>query len=269
MSFFFEGKLKELGIMGYLKRIGIDTIKELINSSNIDAAGNNQKYIFWENIAILNDYECIACDCPKECWCRQHKCQGHYIIKDISFDCFLDTYVKLWTPVHARNGIKEDVIWKRHFVGRQEKSVQFLKDLKINYDNILDHVRQIRKCGFCDNVFDEIQTVLSGSSLSLSISNLYQAKLLSQLFYDSIVAFDTASRRKIVKAGYSDPLKHPSGFISMNQSLYEDLKAYDLPISEYRELDKPFSAMSGLSNIPNGQPMSRVVDKIFYSPKTK
>jgi hypothetical protein len=99
------------------------------------------------------------------------------------------------------------------------------------------------------------------------VSNLYEAKMWSQLFYDSIVAFDTRSKRELKMAGYSDPAQD---FLGMNRELFDDLRklseTHDLGVPGLRQLDSPGRVDPQLQEPVGGQPLSRVIDKIFYRP---
>jgi hypothetical protein len=102
-------------------------------------------------------------------------------------------------------------------------------------------------------------------SIEGSVTNLYEAKMWSQLFYDSLVPFDTASKKEIKRAGYTT-----TDFLAMNRELFRDLRrfaeAYGLGVADIRALDSPAAVAPCVSSLPGGQPLSRVLDKIFYSP---
>lgn len=89
----------------------------------------------------------------------------------------------------------------------------------------------------------------------------------SQLFYDSAVPFDSKSCSKITQSGYTNPLKD---FAKMNRELFTDLRLFasrnNMDVVELRNLDRPWSVSQELVSNKNGQPLSRVLDKIFYSP---
>jgi hypothetical protein len=57
----------------------------------------------------------------------------------------------------------------------------------------------------------------------------------------------------------------------MNEDLFCDLRrfaeAHNVDIPTIRALDSPHAVVPGLTPTSGGQPLSRVVDKIFYSPK--
>jgi hypothetical protein len=179
-------------------------------------------------------------------------------VKQISFDKFLDTYVHLWIPPRARGNVKGAVLHSAPFNGRQKNSVGPLRWLRENWEDVARRVRAYNQCGLCG--FE--------APFPIEVCNLYEAKMWSQLFYDSLVPFDTSSRRRIARAGYTDPIQN---YMRMNRELFDDLKGMassnDLDMTGLRHLDTPWTVASGMAAIPNGQPLSRVIDKMFYSPK--
>jgi hypothetical protein len=166
--------------------------------------------------------------------------------------------VKLWVPPKARENVTNAIVNGVPFNGRQRNSVWILQWLRDNWAVILDTVRRYDKCGLCD----------STTPLIDKVDNLYEAKMWSQLFYDSVVPFDTDSRQKIKKAGYIDPIKD---FSAMNKALFQDLRAFSakhgLGVSGIRQLDTPWDMNSEFIKPVGDQPLSRVLDKMFYSPK--
>src|SRR4029077_18723572 len=80
----------------------------------------------------------------------------------------------------------------------------------------------------------------------------------------------TASKKKIRDAGYPDPIKD---FSAMNRELFRDLRRlsekHRLSVADVRGLDSPSTIVNRLTPWAHGQPLSRVVDKIFYSPRLK
>jgi len=138
-----------------------------------------------------------------------------------------------------------------------------LKWLQENWSSILDGVRRYDKCGLCDPTVPLDDHV----SNRYEVSNLYAGKMWSQLFYDSLIPFDSKSGARIKKAGYSDPTK---AFFAMNRELFRDLRRlsedHGLGVPGIRQLDSPCMDVPQLPVPAGGQPLSRVVDKIFYSP---
>lgn len=243
--------------MGDILRWSQSQIRQVITESNKQSAIGSQKYVKWENQAIHSDYEFIECPCDESCWCRQNLCSGHYRIKEISFEQYLKTYVNLWVPPHARENVRRAVVEGNPFHGRQRNAVPCLSWLRDNWPVILQSVRLYNKCGLCN----------SSVPLINKVDNLYEAKMWSQLFYDSVVPFDTKSRAKIKKAGYIDPMRD---YLAMNKALFQDLRVFStangLGVSGIRRLDSPWSLGPEFRKPVGDQPLSRVLDKMFYSP---
>jgi hypothetical protein len=249
--------------VGYISKLLPDEIRRVIRASNTASAQGSQKYVVWENRAIHSDYDFPACQCRDGCWCRRNACVGHYRLKEVIFDQFLETYVKLWIPPNSRKNVKNAVLAGTSFNGRERNAIQPLKWLREHWSSILDDVRSYDKCGLCyppGRVEDYV-------SHRYEVRNLYAAKMWSQLFYDSLVPFDTKSRARIKKAGYLDPTR---AYFAMNRELFSDLRAlsenHQLGAQAVRQLDSPWMAVAKLLVPAGGQPLSRVVDKIFYSP---
>ena len=244
--------------MGDLPRWSLDQIRRVIRDSNKVSAQGSQKYVVWENRAIQSDYEFIACPCGDDCWCKRNACAGHYRLKEITFDEFLETYVALWIPPKDRENVKGAVLKRTSFNGRQKNAIKPLQWLRESWSSILDKVRGYNKCGLCDSTVP----------LVAHISNLYEAKMWSQLFYDSLVPFDTKSKTKIKRAHYPDPT---NDFLAMNREMFRDLRklsdTHGLGVPGIRQLDSPWMVVPQLREPVGGQPLSRVVDKIFYMPR--
>ena len=244
--------------MGYISSLSPDEVRRVIRESNKASDQGSEKYIVWENRALHSDYEFVACLCGDTCWCKRNACVGHYRLKEVTFDEFLDTYVTLWIPLKFRENVKGAILEGIRFNGRQRNAIKPLQWLRENWVRILDKVREYDKCGLCDSTVP----------IAANVSNLYEAKMWSQLFYDSLVPFDTKSRIKIMRAGYPDPIRD---FLAMNKELFLDLRrlsdAYGLGVPGVRQLDSPCMVVPQLREPVGGQPLSRVLDKIFYSPR--
>ena len=241
--------------MGNLSKWSPDVIRRKIAESNKRSAQGTQDYLGGENRAIHCDYAFMPCSCNESCWCRHNFCSGHYRIKEIPFDRFLGTYISLWIPPKARENIRLAVLFGTPFNGRQAGAIQPLQWLRKNWSSVLARVRSYDECGLCD-------TAPRGPS---SVAGLYEAKMWSQLFYDSLIPFDTESRRQIKRAGYPDPEK---SYKMMNKAMFRDLRMvsekYRLDVDAIRQLDMPEEELSQLRSSPGGQPLSRVLDKLFY-----
>jgi hypothetical protein len=245
--------------MGSIRDITIAEFRNTISNSNKVSFSGNQKYVAWESKAIQDDYEFLDCMCKDDCWCKRTGCTGHYRIREINFNQFINTYVHLWIPERHRKNVKDAVLGEKAFKGREKEAIPHLRWLMLHWDETLNRIRQHDKSGLCNN---GIPKGVFNDNL-----NLYKAKMWSQLYYDCFVPFDTKSCINIKKAGYANPKKE---FAKTNVELFNDLKIFatknNLSVIEIRNLDQPWSVSQELPFNKNGQPLSRVLDKLFYSP---
>ena len=249
--------------MGYISSLSLEEIRLLIRESNRASARGSQRYLVGENRAIQSDYDFVPCRCGDDCWCKRNACAGHYRLKEVTFDDYLATYLTLWIPPNARTNVKRAVVEGAPFDGHERNAAKPLKWLQENWSGILADVRRYDKCGLCHPTgFLEDQV-----SNRYEVSNLYAGKMWSQLFYDSLVPFDWKARARIKRAGYSDPTK---AFFAMNREMFCDLRRlsedHGLGVPGIRQLDSPHIILPQLPVSAGGQPLSRVLDKIFYSP---
>lgn len=243
---------------GHVSELSPDEIRQRIVDSNRRSAGGRAKYVYGEASAICSDYELVACGCRDDCWCKRHACAGHYRLKEITFQAFLSTYLNLWIPPNSRQCVERAVLDGFLFKGRQKAAVEPLRNLRANWQSTLDGVQRYGGCGLCDSAIPLV---------AARVTNLYEAKMWSQLFYDSIVPFDTKSRAAMKRAGYSSPAQD---FLAMNRELFADIRklsdTHGLTIPDLSRLDTPGAVNRQLREPAGGQPLSRVVDKIFYRP---
>lgn len=243
--------------MGMISELPLNRAMETITASNRQSAQKLQRYVFHENAVIQADYDFVACKCPPSCWCKTHGCTGHYVIREIGFGDFLDSYALLWLPPRARMRVKEAVLHGAQFNGRQRNAVGFLRDLHQNWDARLAQARSHRKTGLCDE----------GVPTGIRVGNLYEAKIWSQLFYDSLVPFDTTARARMIRGGYTNPLRDYS---LTNLEMFSDLRSFSsrlhLGLPGIRGLDTPWTVAPGMTQLTCGQPLSRILDKLFYLP---
>ncbi len=244
--------------MGSIADSSLDKIREAIRNSNKQAAQGRPQYLIWEDRALHSDYEFIACPCGGLCWCKRNGCGGHYRLKEVTFERFLETYATLWTP--NRRALRQAVLGGIRFKGRGQNAVEPLQWLSERWPSILGDVRRYDKCGLCDSSAPPLVT-------RVGIFNLWDAKIWSQLYYDSLIPFDYESKRKIKNAGYPDPT---IDFLATNRELFGDLRKFSdshgLGVRGLRDLDSPWTVEPQYRKSSVGQPLSRVVDKIFYIP---
>jgi hypothetical protein len=159
--------------------------------------------------------------------------------------------------------LRDAVLSGTAFNGREKNAIGPLKWLQKNWPSVISEVRSYDKCGLCDPYVCPSDHV----SNRYEVNNLYAGKMWSQLFYDSLVPFDWKSKARIKKAGYPDPTK---AFFAMSRKLFHDLRrlsdVHRLEVPGIRQLDSPWMVVPRLRKPTGGQPLSRVLDKIFYRP---
>ena len=106
---------------------------------------SQQGYLFSENQAIQSNYELINCRCEDDCWCKRNGCVGHYRIREIDFDHFLNTYVRLWVPQNSRYNVKNAVLHSIPYNGRQRNAIPHLQWLKGKLNSFLEKCRIIQE----------------------------------------------------------------------------------------------------------------------------
>jgi hypothetical protein len=192
---------------------------------------------------------------------------------DLDFDTFLDSFAKLW--VRGSPAFKEEVNYSGSKAnGRWAGGIRLLREIKKRWSNwdksgksLPSVVSTIRHCYFCDESFNRITPVIRTIVGMVDDSTgVYTSKLISQLFYDIAVPFDTASAAKQLKCGY-DPRSYGAG--KMRQDAKDWLVANKMSINDFRGLDDaPESCWFNEDrqrHKDHGAACSRVLDKLFYS----
>lgn len=90
------------------------------------------------------DYKFLRCPCGSDCWCQRNACDGHYRIKKITFDEFLEAYAALWIPPTARKNLKKAVLTGSPFKQRQRNAVEPLQRLRGRRNSVAGIHRGLR-----------------------------------------------------------------------------------------------------------------------------
>lgn len=165
------------------------------------------------------------------------------------------------------------MINQQNFVaeGRYKNSVPVLRAIKHKWNNwdgkgnsLAKLVNQYRYTYLCDGVFDEIQGLVNQIKQVCSVdgTGVYTSKLISQLFPDIAVPFDTASSQKMARNGYN-PMSYGK---AMGADIKEFIQRNKLSMSNFRALDKAPSKIWNAKPQLKGEftSCSRVIDKLFY-----
>ncbi|MBM3240594.1 hypothetical protein FJZ31_30285 [Candidatus Poribacteria bacterium] len=220
---------------------------------------------------LIECYEFVNPNCSLDCFCRKNGCDGVWVLKDnVSYDVFVYHYANLW----ARGS--EDFINKvsndNLEIGqvRWSAGIQILRRLKNNWNNfnssgesLPQKINKIRRCFFCNDSFEITKNIIEDIKSIVRNSGVYRSKLISSLFYDIIIPFDTESRDRQENCGYN-PEKYG---LEMRKDALEFLIKNKLSIDEFRNLDdakEKYWDDEYNQSIPYGTVCSRVIDKLFY-----
>ena len=245
----------------------------VVAASNAKAMAKRHKYPPYEADFLRRCCAFGAAACGPRCFCQEVGSTGVWSLRpDVDFATFLDCYANLWA--RGVSTLKAAVYDRRKPArGRFRNMVRILRaiaDLWPDWDgrgnSLPQVVSEISRCYFCDDAFDHVRPIASRiRGLIYDSTGVATSKLISQLFYDIAVPFDSRSKSEQVRSGY-DPFQLGGG------TLWEDvrtwLRAEGLNIDHFRSLDeapsKYWSADLG-PDAPRLAPCSRVLDKLFYA----
>jgi hypothetical protein len=199
-------------------------------------------------------------------------CSGVWSLRqDLEFEPFLDSYANLWARgVSTLKLALRDP--KRQAGGRFRNMVPVLMAVKDRWSvwddqgrSLPQTVGDIKRCYFCDDVFDLIRPITDRiRGLAHDTTGVSTAKVISQLFYDVAVPFDTKSKASQKISGY-DPLALGGG------AMWEDTRTWlqhrRMSIDDFRCLDDAPLKYWPVTRVPRPPSLtacSRVLDKLFY-----
>ena len=242
--------------------------RRIVSDSNQAAMRKRHKYPLYERPFLDCCCTFQQAGCTPECFCRRVGCSGVWTLRpDVEFRVFLSHYCNLW------------VEGKQTFIGYVENdsrtgwptewnnAVPLLREIRRRWSNWDEHgsslpsvVSKIRRCYFCNDSFSLIMpTVRVIENLNIDAHKLFTSKLVSQLFYDVAVPFDTESAGNQKASGY-EPKSYGDG------RMRKQAKAWPLAnnktIDDFRKLDG--APESCWPSPGRGTTCSRVLDKLFY-----
>lgn len=234
-----------------------------VSASNEAAMSKKHKYPLYERPFLEECYTFQQPECSQTCFCRAVECDGVWTLRqDLEFQRFLAHYRKLW--VRGQLAFDDCVGNDSRFgCGRRWKyAVPLLREIGRRWSSWDGHgnslpflVSKIRRCYFCDDSFSLIAPIVQViEDLKIDSRGVFMSKLVSQLFYDTAVPFDTASARSQRACGY-EPGCYGDG--EMRKQARAWLLANNKSVDDFRKLD-------GTPSPGCGTACSRVVDKLFY-----
>ena len=229
-----------------------------MSDSNQAAMRKTHKYPLYERPFLGDCYTFQQAECSPECFCREVGCGGVWTLRpDVEFRVFLSHYCNLWVRGAQAfvNYVKNDS--HSGMPAEWIYAVPLLREIGRRWSNwdedgssLPSVVSKIRRCYFCDDSFSLIMpTARVIESLNIDARGLFTSKLVSQLFYDIAVPFDTKSATEQKASGY-DPKSYGGG--RMRDQAKAWLQANNKTVDDFRKLDG------------RGTTCSRVLDKLFY-----
>lgn len=223
----------------------------------------------WPYLSQCFDWKDQNCD--GDCFCRQHGSSGVWTIKPkVPFNVFVFHYAALWAKGSAdfyrmANNPQLDPGDARWAAG-----IRILRLLRPHWNNwkgtnvsLPATINKYRRCFFCDDAFSIISDLIAQIKAIITIEDatgVYSSKLLSSLFYDTVIPYDTDSGKSQRDCGWK------------NNSLGRDqvacarawLTNNNLTIDAFRALDNAKVA-HWINPDPNrSTACSRPIDKQFY-----
>ena len=256
----------------HIADLTVEQWRERISASNAGAMRKRHKYPPQEGAFLLHCCTFQEPTCSTDCFCREVGNDGVWTLRaDLAFDAFLDAFANLW--VTGLSSFTEAVRDPKVQTGaRWRYGMQLLREVKVRWSDwdgqghsLPELASQVRRCFFCDDAFDLISPfVETVRALPGDDSGIYTSKLISQLFYDIAVPFDSNSKQLQKRSGY-DPMDYGAG------SRHEDVKRWlvenRLGIPEFRRLDDAparYWRQGERPEVDAGTACSRVLDKLYY-----
>lgn len=233
----------------------------------------SHKYPCYEGAVLTNCCTFQESECQSSCFCRKVGCEGIWTLRsDLDFQTFLSSFANLW--VRGSSAFTRDVTDSRsEALGRWANGVRLLREIKKRWSNwdgngntLPRVVSEVKHCYFCDDSFTRIRPIVQTIVEMVDDSTgVYTSKLVSQIFYDIAVPFDTRSAARQRQCGY-DPKSYGDGEMLAQAKVW--LLANKKNIDDFRGLDDaPMScwfSQGGERNQVIGTTCTRVLDKLFY-----
>ncbi len=242
--------------------------RRFVSDSNQAAMRKSHQYPRYEGQFLDDCCTFRKPECRPLCFCRRVGCDGVWTLRpDVEFHDFLSHFRKLWVrgagafsdyvENDSRSGMPKE--WKN--------AVLLLREIRRRWSVWDEHgnslplvVSEIRRCYFCDDSFTLMKPIVSAiHKLTGDSTGVFTSKLVSQLFYDIAVPFDTKSAINQKASGY-EPKSYGDG--RMREQAKAWLLANKKSVDDFRKLDG--APDSYWPSPGRGTACSRVLDKLFY-----
>lgn len=247
------------------------TWESIVTTSNARAMSKHHQYPLFEYQFFSNCLTFVPTNCSHSCFCRKIHNNGVWVTKEnLMFSTFLEHFINLWA--RGSRKIVHAVNTKTLVAGRYKNAVATLIAISNNWNNwdntgktLPSLINTHRKTILCDASFSSERRII-GEIVNVCGSDttgVYTSKIISQLFPDLAIPFDTASRNRMISDGYN-PLLYGDGLIKDDTQKF--ILAHKLTMHDFRKLDKaPISCWHPpVTSKNNFTACSRVIDKLFY-----
>lgn len=256
--------------------ISIEDIKRRILESNKSAKENRNLYPIQEQATLLEIWEYVPCECNNDCTCKNFGCTNHYKLKkDTTRDDLLHGFLRMFVDNKKHEILIQSI--KENPKIEPPKRVKGAKQAFELFSNWAPEASDFNKILICTEwvklkeIFNKIPVMIS----------VYYSKMLSILFPDICVPYDTDSRQKIIKELGGSVENYFDMLNKLRMWLLNILEREHILLKELRELDNcdeilPFNPGKvslpkigfnyGSSYEPKERPISRIIDKYFYNP---
>lgn len=244
--------------------------RRFVSDSNQAAmAKKKHKYPLYERPFLEDCCTFQQPECTAGCFCRKVACGGVWILRpDVKFHVFLSHYCNLWVTGKQAfiRYVENDSL--TGWPPRWDYAIPLLREIRRRWpswdelgNSLPVVVSEIRKCYFCDDSFTLIEpTVRKIQTLAGDSTGVFTSKLVSQLFYDIAVPFDTSSAIEQKACGY-EPRWYGDG--EMRKQAKDWLRDNEKSIDDFRKLDDAPELYWSRRGLVTS--CSRVLDKLFYN----
>ena len=260
-----------------IAHLSVEDWKSVVSRSNQAAMQKIHKYPRYEGAFLTKYCTFQKSICHSSCFCKNVGCKGVWTLRsDLKFETFLSFFVDLWVrgSDDFRHKVQDSAFpVTGRMARRMANGIRLLRQIKGRWSNwdgngnsLPSLVSKVRHCYFCDDSFEKMMPIVRIIiDISPDSTGMYTSKLISQLFYDIAIPFDTESRKRQGRCGYTPEF---CGDGTMREQAKSWLLANRKSIDDFRGLDDaPTSCWYSEDRERNkniGTACSRVLDKLFY-----
>ncbi|MBP9727608.1 MAG: hypothetical protein KBD83_09150 [Gammaproteobacteria bacterium] len=219
-------------ILTSIDKTSIALAKQEIIASNETAMLNRAQYPMYEKDFLLNRCDWVKRDCPTDCHCHvftalhDESDMCWVIKKDCKLEDFKQSFALLWIGANFQARFMNNESHQRINRGLDI----FRKITPAFWQDIREIGNSNRRCIICTKPLVDEAIKLRRK---FDTDRIYDSKLLSQIFYDSLIPHDTNSKIAMEAVGYN-PSKNG---LDMGKNIRVFLHHSQINITGLRELD--------------------------------